>query len=77
MDSRERMNELQASIQNTKGFERLLDAIYECIGNYAYEIADDTSYSHTFVHIALQELVGVTDPYTAEEIDTAIRNLEG
>lgn len=76
MDSRTKMDSLQASIQGTRGFDRLLDAVYECIDAYADEVSADTGLPHAFVHIALQELVGVVDRYTVEEIDTEVEDLE-
>jgi hypothetical protein len=74
-DSRARMDRLQAEIHDTRGFERLWDAIYSCIDSYADEVSADTGLPHTFVHIALQELVGTVDRYTAEEIDIEVEDL--
>lgn len=76
MDSRARMDSLQAQIHNTRGFEKLWDAIHDCIDSYAGEVSADTGYSHAFVSIALQELIGTVDRYTAEEIDTEVEDLE-
>lgn len=75
-DSRTKMDRLQAEVQGTVGFDRLWDAIYSCIDSYADEVSADTGLPHTFVHIALQELVGTVDRYTAEEIDTEVEDLE-
>ena len=72
MDSRQRMDVIKDRLANTKGFEKLLDAVYECIGNSADAISEDTGYERAIVYIALQEMVGVVDEYSAEEIDTEV-----
>lgn len=66
--NRTRMDELQAEVQGTRGFERLLDAIYECVDEYVGDISADTGLEHAFVSIAIRELVGLCDRYTDTEI---------
>lgn len=72
MDSRQRMDVIKERLANTKGFNNLLDAVYECINNQADTIAEDTGYEREMVYIALQEMVGVADEYSADEIDAEV-----
>ena len=76
MDSRTKMDKLQAEVQGTRGYDKLWDAVYECIEAYAGEVSADTGLPHAFVSIAIQELVGTVDRYTTEEIDAEVEDLE-
>lgn len=72
MDSRQRMDVIKERLANTRGFNNLLDAVYECINNQADAIAEDTGYEREMVYIALQEMIGTVDEYSADEIDAEI-----
>lgn len=72
MDSRQRMDVIKERLANTRGFSKLMDAVYECISNQADAIAEDTGYEREMVHIALQEMVGIVEEYSADEIDAEV-----
>lgn len=72
MNSREKMDKLKDNISKSGLYEDFTDAIYECIGNAADYISDEYGYDYDWVYIALQEMIGVVEKYTAEEIDNEI-----
>lgn len=69
MDKNRQMVEmLKERIQGTRMYEKLLDAIYECVQNTAEDMADDMGCNKGLVCVALQEMVGIADTYTDEDI---------
>ena len=76
MNSRERMDVLKERLVNTAQFDDLLDAINSCIDTTAEEIQEEMGIHEGYSYIALREIFGLTDRYTAEEIDNEVNEEE-
>ena len=61
---RQRMDELKGMVKNTRCHSKLMDAIWECICNTAYENAEEFGATPTELRVALEELVY---DYTSDE----------
>lgn len=56
-DNRTRIDELKGMVKDTRCYSKLLDAIYECIGNFAYEYAEEFEATEAEMMVVAQEMV--------------------
>ena len=55
--NRQQIDELKGKVKKLRCYDRLLDAIGECIGNFADRYADELEVSAEILQIATEELV--------------------
>ena len=69
IDSRKRMDIIKAYIMDIEEYDDVLNEVMTLLNNKAEIISDVSGYDKGMVFIALQEMVGLVEEYTAEEID--------
>ena len=69
IDSRKRMNIIKDYIMDIEEYDDVLNEVMTLLNNKAEIISDVSGYDKGMVFIALQEMVGLVEEYTAEEID--------
>lgn len=57
---------------NSGLYEDLLDAVMSVIATSAESFAEEYGYNATETEIALQEMIGIVDEYTTDEIDALV-----
>lgn len=69
IDSRKRMDIIKDYIMDIEEYDDVLNEVMTLLNNKAEIISDVSGYDRGMVFIALQEMVGLVEEYTAEEID--------
>lgn len=69
IDSRKRMDIIKNYIMDIEEYDDVLDEVMTLLNNKAEIISDVSGYDKGMVFIALQEMVGLVEEYTADEID--------
>lgn len=69
IDSRKRMDIIKDYIMDIEEYDNVLNEVMTLLNNKAEIISDVSGYDKGMVFIALQEMVGLVEEYTAEEID--------
>lgn len=69
IDSRKRMDIIKDYIMDIEEYDDVLNEVMTLLNNKAEIISDVSGYDKGMVFIALQEMVGLVEEYTAEEID--------
>lgn len=69
IDSRKRMDIIKDYIMDIEEYDDVLNEVMTLLDNKAEIISDVSGYDKGMVFIALQEMVGLVEEYTAEEID--------
>ena len=69
IDSRKRMDIIKDYIMDIEEYDDVLNEVMTLLNNKAEIISDVSGYDRGMVFIALQEMVGLAEEYTAEEID--------
>lgn len=69
IDSRKRMDIIKDYIMDIEEYDDVLNEVMTLLNNKAETISDVSGYDKGMVFIALQEMVGLVEEYTAEEID--------
>ena len=57
---------------NSDLYEDLLDAVMSVIATSAESFVEEYGYNATETKIALQEMIGIVDKYTTDEIDALV-----
>lgn len=69
IDSRKRMDIIKDYIMDIEEYDDVLNEVMTLLNNKADVISDVSGYDKGMVFIALQEMVGLVEEYTADEID--------
>ena len=69
IDSRKRMDSSKDYIMDVEEYDDILNEVMTLLNSKAEIISDVSGYGRGMVFIALQEMVGLVEEYTAEEID--------
>lgn len=69
IDSRKRMDIIKDYIMDIEEYDDVLNEVMTLLNNKAEIISDVSGYDKGMVFIALQEMAGLVEEYTAEEID--------
>lgn len=69
IDSRKRMDIIKDYIMDIEEYDDVLDEVMTLLNNKADVISDVSGYDKGMVFIALQEMIGLVEEYTADEID--------
>ena len=69
IDSRKRMDIIKDYIMDIEEYDDVLNEVMTLLDNKAEVISDVSGYDRGMVFIALQEMIGLVEEYTAEEID--------
>ena len=69
IDSRKRMDIIKDYIMDIEDYDDVLAEVVALLHSKAEIISDVSGYDRGMVFIALQEMVGLVEEYTAEEID--------
>lgn len=69
IDSRKRMDIIKDYIMDIEEYDDVLNEVMTLLNNKAEIISDVSGYDKGMVFIALQEMVGLVEEYTVEEID--------
>ena len=69
IDSRKRMDIIKDYIMGIEEYEDVLDEVMALLNSKAEIISDVSGNDKGMVFIALQEMIGLVEEYTAEEID--------
>ena len=69
IDSRKRMDIIKDYIMDIEEYDDVLNEVMTLLNNKAEIISDVSGYDRGMVFIALQEMVGLVEEYTADEID--------
>lgn len=69
IDSRKRMDIIKDYIMDIEEYDDVLNEVMTLLNNKAEIISDVSGYDRGMVFIALQEMIGLVEEYTAEEID--------
>ena len=69
IDSRKRMDIIKDYIMDIEEYDDVLNEVMTLLNNKAEIISDVSGYDRGMVFIALQEMAGLVEEYTAEEID--------
>src|SRR5699024_1096156 len=72
IDSRRRMDIIKDYIADIDEYEDILDKIMALLNSKAEIISDVSGYDRGMVFIALQEMIGIVEEYTADEIDNEL-----
>lgn len=72
LDSRKRLDIMKERFVNSGLYEDLLDAVMSVIGTSTESFVEEYGYNATETEIALQEMIGISDEYTADEIDALV-----
>ena len=69
IDSRKRMDIIKDYIMDIEEYDDVLNEVMTLLNSKAEVISAVSGYDKGMVFIALQEMVGLVEEYTAEEID--------
>lgn len=69
MDSRKRMDIIKDYIMDIEEYDDVLNEVMTLLDSKAEIISNVSGYDRGMVFIALQEMIGLVEEYTAEEID--------
>lgn len=69
IDSRKRMDIIKDYIMDIEEYDDVLNEVMTLLDSKAEVISDVSGYDKGMVFIALQEMVGLVEEYTTEEID--------
>lgn len=72
IDSRRRMDIIKDYIADINEYEDIFDKIMVLLNSKAEIISDVSGYDRGMVFIALQEMIGIIEEYTADEIDNEL-----
>lgn len=72
IDSRRRMDIIKDYIADINEYEDIFDKIMALLNSKAEIISDVSGYDRGMVFIALQEMIGIIEEYTADEIDNEL-----
>ena len=72
IDSRRRMDIIKDYIADIDEYEDVLDEVMTLLNSKAEIISDVSGYDRGMVFIALQEMIGIVEEYTADEIDNEL-----
>lgn len=72
MSSRQRVDKMKEVFANSGLYEDLMDAIFSVIDTSTELFVDEYGHNPTETRIALQEMIGLVDEYTTEEIDNEV-----
>ena len=72
LDSRKRLDAMKERFVNSGLYEDLLDAVMSVIATSAESFVEEYRYNATETEIALQEMIGIVDEYTTDEIDALV-----
>ena len=75
-NSKERLNKMQEVFGKDDLFESCMEEVNEVIEKYADKLVAEYGYNRTETRIALQEMIGLVDEYTTEEIDIEVEDLK-
>ena len=75
IDSRKRMDIIKDYIMDIEEYDDVLNEVMTLLNNKAEIISDVSGYDRGMVFIALQEMVGLVEEYTAEEIDHELSSI--
>lgn len=71
-DSRRRMDIIKDYIADIDEYEDVLDDVMALLNSKAEIISDVSGYDRGMVFIALQEMIGIVEEHTADEIDNEL-----
>ena len=72
IDSRRRIDIIKDYIADIDEYEDVLDEVMALLNSKAEIISDVSGYGIGMVFIALQEMIGIVEEYTADEIDNEL-----
>ena len=72
LDSRKRLDAMKERFVNSGLYEDLLDAAMSVIATSAESFVEEYGDNATETGIALQEMIGIVDEYTTDEIDALV-----
>lgn len=72
IDSRRRMDIIKDYIADIDEYEDVLDEVMALLNSKAEIISDVSGYDRGMVFIVLQEMIGIVEEYTADEIDNEL-----
>ena len=75
IDSRKRMDIIKDYIMDIEEYDDVQNEVMTLLNNKAEIISDVSGYDKGMVFIALQEMVGLVEEYTAEEIDHELSSI--
>ena len=77
INSRKRMDIIKDYIVDIEEYDDILDEVMTLLSNRAEIISDISGHDKGMIFIALQEMVGLVEEHTAEEIDNELFNEKG
>lgn len=76
-DNRKKIDNIKDYILDIKEYDDILDDVIALLSSRAEIISDISGYDKGMIFIALQEMVGLVEEYTAEDINNELFNEKG